>query len=1505
MNRIWSALIVIALASAGCAEDEIAGTNDEPSMDVGPVGDTSLDATLDGDATPPDGGADADAGPPPTGCTVEADCAALTGGDPCVTAWCDDASGTCKTKLTVNATPCDDGNACTEETVCFQGVCGGISSIGADPGKLGADCFDNNDCESGFCITLTEDRQICTELCLETCPKGFQCKSVVNLQQDVVFICVPLGGTGYAVDCDDENPCTTDACLPEGGCAHSPNQDPCDDGNTCTEGDTCANGVCAGDPTACGCSTDADCAPFDDGNLCNGAIRCIEGACQTAPDSVVKCPAAATGSCLQPTCEPATGACVDAPLPDGAACSDGNGCTQPDKCQGGVCTGGANLCGTCAADADCAAFDDGNACNGTLGCVEGACVVAAGSVPVCTANGVCKASTCDPTTGACEEGPASDGAPCSDGDPCTQGDVCAAGACKGGIVACDPCAAAADGTTCDDGNPCTAGEACQAGVCAGGTDVCAACDGVPEGGSCDDGDTCTEGDACHDGVCGGQAYVCEDEDPCTDDLCDGVGGCTFPTSADGSPCVDDDICSTDDVCVAGACASGTGLACDDGSPCTVDSCDPVGGCSFAPADFGVPCDDGNFCTIEDLCVGGSCFGGGEPDCDDGSPCTDDACDLQAGCVHAEVSGGACDDGNACSSGDACTSGVCFPGKPVPCDDGNPCTDDACDEVAGCLHTPNTAPCTDGSDCTASDSCAAGACVSGPSICQCTTDADCAGVGGNLCVGTFVCVANGPFSFCAPDPATVVSCPASSSPCSVNACDPQTGACALSPVNEGSACEDGDACTALSACVAGACTGGVPVVCDDGNPCTADSCDVANGCKAEALEVPCDDGNACTTGDTCVAGACVAAAFVVCDDGDPCTADACDPATGCASTPVDAPCDDGNPCTVGDACVEGACVGGADLCECDTDADCAAFDDGNACNGVLVCDKSGPTPTCQIAAGSVVTCDGGGGACSKPACVPATGLCEPTALPDGAPCDDGDPCTLGDACAAGACVGPTAASCDDGNPCTADICGPAGCSYAPAEGPCDDSNPCTAGDACAAGACVGGPNQCGCTTDDDCATQDDGDLCNGRLICDTAAAVPACILDVASVVKCPGSDNPCSPVVCQPSTGACVGSSMAEGQPCDDGNACTQQDLCSSGACVGALPVICDDGSTCTLDTCSPLTGCVHSPISAPCEDGDLCTKGDKCVAGACAPGNNVCKCKADGDCVKKDDGNACNGTYICAGAAVPGKPKKTSGLCVAAPGTVVTCEDGGAYDCQLVICDPATGTCGGLASADGTACDDGDACSFGDHCEAGQCLGAASLACDDANPCTADACDPVFGCVHTPAEGSCDDGLACTTGEACKGGVCVPAQNGCGCDTTEDCAPWDDGDPCNGTLACANHFCAPDPSTVVACAPTGNACTAATCNPATGACEEQAIADGSPCSDLNPCTWGDACAAGSCAPGAAVDCDDQNECTDDACKAGFGCVYTPRNGQCDDGNPCAGPDICANGLCLPKDNKCK
>jgi hypothetical protein len=223
---------------------------------------------------------------------------------------------------------------------------------------------------------------------------------------------------------------------------------------------------------------------------------------------------------------------------------------------------------------------------------------------------------------------------------------------------CDGCSVfcQVEDPSCNDANVCT-------------TDSCAPSLGcrhapVPDRTSCSDGNVCNGDEKCGGGIClRGRPLNCSDGNPCTLDLCDPVGGCQGHTPAPGTPCNDNNPCTVGDVCDAAAtCQPGSPLICNDGRECTIDTCNPTSGCVFTPR-------------------AGSCT-------DDGNPCTDDVCAGRA-CTHpAKPDTTPCDDGSFCTLNEACRGGICRDGTPRNCDDGDPCTTDTCD-VAGqtCVHTP--------------------------------------------------------------------------------------------------------------------------------------------------------------------------------------------------------------------------------------------------------------------------------------------------------------------------------------------------------------------------------------------------------------------------------------------------------------------------------------------------------------------------------------------------------------------------------------------------------------------------------------------------------------------------------------------------------------------------------------------------------------------------------------------------------------------------------------------------
>jgi hypothetical protein len=125
--------------------------------------------------------------------------------------------------------------------------------------------------------------------------------------------------------------------------------------------------------------------------------------------------------------------------------------------------------------------------------------------------------------------------------------------------------------------------------------------------------------------------------------------------------------------------------CDDDSACTTDACDPVTSmCTHTPLPDGERC--GDACTDGATCQGGICTGGTavpecipcleQEDCEDGSDCTLDTCD-DGRCVQEDGEGAVCDDGDPCTVDDRCTADVCA-GTTLVCDDGVACTIDSCD-----------------------------------------------------------------------------------------------------------------------------------------------------------------------------------------------------------------------------------------------------------------------------------------------------------------------------------------------------------------------------------------------------------------------------------------------------------------------------------------------------------------------------------------------------------------------------------------------------------------------------------------------------------------------------------------------------------------------------------------------------------------------------------------------------------------------------------------------------------
>ena len=117
--------------------------------------------------------------------------------------------------------------------------------------------------------------------------------------------------------------------------------------------------------------------------------------------------------------------------------------------------------------------------------------------------------------------------------------------------------------------------------------------------------------------------------------------------------------------------------------------------------------------------------------------------------------------------------------------------------------------------------------------------------------------------------------------------------------------------------------------------------------------------------------------------------------------------------------------------------------------------------------------------------------------------------------------------------------------------------------------------------------------------------------------------------CNPSTGTCALVPKADGTPCDDGNACTQSDVCLAGACTGQNPVVCEALDQChAVGTCNATTGVCSNPErpdGSSCQDGDACTLRDECAGGVCV-GSDPVVCSSSNPCVESAACDPTNGS---------------------------------------------------------------------------------------------------------------------------------------------------------------------------------------------------------------------------------------------------------------------------------------
>ena len=1399
-----------------------------------------------------------------------------------------------------DGTPCSDTNACTNADICIGGKCQGIPT----------QCDDGNVCTANSCEPTSGK---CNFTNLPGCTIGQECGGVLKCAQgcagaaSCVANCRASGTPLASAEFDALMACMAPICKT--------NNDPV---SCAVAGDpTCKAPIalCSGSDTdGDGVPDSADCAPGNASvfpgqtELCDGKDNDCDGQIDEGDTGCGAGKACIAGACVGSS----TGGCQT-----DASCDDGKSCTA-DACLAGACSHSAAAdCLGCTTSADCPGTTD--SCKQFVCSPVHTCQLQV--VPFVTCNGGCAKD-----------------AECDDGQACTT-DMCAAGACKHASIA--NCGTSS-GLTCNMMSDCL-------GKClSSGKNVGQCVPTCAQGGEPGQVSKYYAWSDCLNGACPTQDLKCFDNAISTKCAAQTIAcGGECKTNVD---CADDTTCTTD-TCDLGTCKHssqpGCGSAsnvCVDGVNCVVKCLSGVAGleigqcesqCGVAPGSQVEEVSNcyGNFCpTFDANCITSTamskcaplypdCFGTnsckGDPDCNDGNQCTIDMCQGGA-CQHVtDTAVPGCSAPQDCVQSASCiincaqkmASGVGGTGT----DAGSAGDDAGVDSGSG---GPDGGTSFDAGS--APDS---GAVDAGPAPSDggsSGTDGGGTGTGDPMqyvgqCAAS--CKVQTPAAF---DLAT----------CALKACNPQDLACLnslagaqcsqqLNQCKSGGStcssdcsCEDGDACTANTCTPTGCVSTPIPG-CKPTKPCSAamnclQSCvfkgqgDTLAQCESICGSTGTPAGDSALAGvESCLAKQCPTD-DVTCFQqafGPPCmdSINVCMSNVPTCTTAED--CNDGNSCTT-DTCKDGQCTHGSNnppAGTCSNEFSCfmnCAFVPGGSADagptdGASAGDDSGsgPAPDAGAAsdsgtvADSGTSSDSGAAADSGPAADGGTGansfaMCN-------SKCHIGDPkadsiadsvesclyklCPTGDSnCVSSAMLGPCANVWNQ-------------CSGAP--GGCTDNSQCNDGNSCTTDSCSAG--KCTYTTNTSCGTTSQ---CTSSLDC------------TMSCLKTPASGDAFGGF--QDAGGASDTSSSASLSTC--GGKCMPPDPASQGQfndLIACLENTCGDGdvncitnalnTTCggQLSKCTATSGGCQGP--AQCDDGNACTT-DACNSGKCSntaipncePGTKTC-----------DQQLAC--VFSCADGSKP--YSQCASQCGSSGSPAVDGQINQVVNCLNAHCGSPTPACTSSATSESGAC-------YGPFSSCVKPAGCnADYQCDDAQPCTTDACDIGTGtCSHTTISGcgagcqtgqDCNDGNSCTT-DACATGQCSyqPAPDGSVCDDGNGCSAADTcvGGVCNGSPTQCND---------------GNPCTADICDSAAG-CMFKPF-DGIGCDDGDMCTYSDSCKAGSCLGGPALGCDDGNACTADTCNSSTGCVLTPVTGACDDGNACTQGETCSESVCgagsTPKD----
>lgn len=684
-------------------------------------------------------------------------------------------------------------------------------------------------------------------------------------------------------------------------------------------------------------------------------------------------------------------------------------------------------------------------------------------------------------------------------------------------------------------------------------------------------------------------------------------------------------------------------------------------------------------------------------------------------------------------------------------------------------------------------------------------------------------------------------------CNVPTCNLQTLTCQLSPVAEGTTCDDGLACTRNDRCnVDGQCRG-TNVTCDDRNDCTTDRCSEPLGrcvfdprpnvgATCHSNNLLCFENNKCSRQGVCVKGTPKS-----CPSTNECNVGTCVRETGeCTTAPVSSgTCDDGNPCTSYSYCSAGSCVGVP----------------------TVRVDNPCFTSTCNQETGVVSQTLNPGFCYISGMCIPA-GTSNPQ---DGSMVCDPDQDTTAYTpqvtttmrmVSNRGVVMITECSMDTvGIPCSndLDLCW---------DWICSDSGQCVRDTPIQSLQDIYEVH-----TLDSVVNCLSPDTCHSNAVCEPTTGVcnptifadgTSCTLDIPFVASSQCVKGTCTPKVFYPATAP---STECAGRPdhtiCEDNNPYTPYSVCIDEQCLGVGTFLCPNDNPCLEFFYDPHHGCVSIfNNGAPCVDENQCISGAVCVSGQCAPltGHPT-------DC-NDDSGTTCTVDSCFPGSGCVIESDIPCASCASA----LDCPE---IPCKRAVCGVDDNTCRYVDDdTQINGCADGLFCSGNPFCYAGTCHQGTPPSCDDGNECTEDQCSPdTDSCTHTILTGeSCTSNDLCVETAVCNSiGRCQPT-------STVHC---DEAPQCKISVGCQKD---------------------------SRMCEYINMPDYLPCTDTDPCTRSAHCLSGRCVK---IDpmvceppdvCHEVGTCTWDQAE----CFYTNKP----DGFPCGPDSICSSGSCQPLSLTC-